>query len=62
MAVIKDHQNDVKEFNTDTKSFIEIPQFTEQIKELIYASDYDKSEALRLERAANRKKSFMEDY
>jgi hypothetical protein len=23
MAVIKDHQNDVKEFNTDTKSFIE---------------------------------------
>jgi hypothetical protein len=36
MAVIKDHQNDVKEFNTDTKSFIEIPQFTNQIK-LIYA-------------------------
>jgi hypothetical protein len=27
MAVIKDHQNDVKEFNTDTKSFIEIPVY-----------------------------------
>jgi uncharacterized protein HemX len=38
MAVIKDHQNDVKEFNTDTKSFIEkYHQFTNQIKELIYA-------------------------
>jgi hypothetical protein len=37
MAVIKDHQNDVKEFNTDTKSFIEkYHQFTNQIKELIY--------------------------
>jgi hypothetical protein len=36
MAVIKDHQNDVKEFNTDTKSFIEkYHQFTNQIKELI---------------------------
>jgi hypothetical protein len=32
------HQNDVKEFNTDTKSFIEkYHQFTNQIKELIYA-------------------------
>jgi hypothetical protein len=37
MAVIKDHQNDVKEFNTD-KIFIEkYHQFTNQIKELIYA-------------------------
>jgi hypothetical protein len=36
MAVIKDHQNDVKEFNTDTKS-LKYHQFTNQIKELIYA-------------------------
>jgi hypothetical protein len=48
MAVIKDHQNDVKRFNTDTKSFIEKYQFTNQIKELIYA-EYDKEiEALRI--------------
>jgi hypothetical protein len=36
MAVIKDHQNDVKEFNTDTKSLLR-NTITNQIKELIYA-------------------------
>jgi hypothetical protein len=54
MAVIKDHQNDVKEFNTDTKSE-KYHQFTNQIKELIYSEMIKKSK-LRIERAANRDK------
>jgi hypothetical protein len=37
MAVIKDHQNDVKNSTLTQNLYREIPQFTNQIKELIYA-------------------------